>query len=155
MEVPTPAAIEAGPDSSASFPGQTEVQNPQAQFHQLLQVIGTPMLGMMMDPERETPGADFADWLMEWRGGGPQGRQFYETLTAQGPDMLMTLLKSYPPLWNQLMPIQEKLKIFIDQFFQHDEIRQAEMADEEPPEPAPRPRVRVIKTEPAQPGPAA
>ena len=149
-----PPQIEPGDETAAALPGQPSAPgNVMAQSHQVLQIIGPPMLGMMMDQERDTPGADFADWLMEWRGGGAQGRQFYETLKAQGPDMMLALMKSYPPLWSQLAPVQQKFEAFLDEFFRYDEIRQAELASEEEPELAkPVRRVKVMTPTQTQPG---
>jgi hypothetical protein len=127
------------------IPGQTQLdsKNPMAQYHRFLEGIRLPMLGMMNDEGRETPGADFADWLMEAQGGGPQGRQFYEGLKAQGPDAIKALFQSYPPLWNQLAQIEQKFEAFMEGFFNHDEIRQAELQLEEVEQPVVRPTRKV------------
>jgi hypothetical protein len=154
---PQLAALEEGEQPALQIPGQTQPEpgNPMAQYHRFLEGIRLPMLGMMNDESRETPGADFADWLMEAQGGGPQGRQFYEGLKAQGPDSIKALFQSYPPLWSQLAQIEQKFEAFMEGFFNHDEIRQAELAAEEnPPEPVrPTRKVKVMQA-PDQP-PAA
>ena len=155
MQPQLPAPENEGEQPPLQIPGQTQPDpaNPMAQYHRFLEGIRLPMLGMMNDEGRETPGADFADWLMEAQGGGPQGRQFYEGLKAQGPDAIKALFQSYPPLWNQLAQIEAKFDSFLEQFFQHDEIRQAELASEEEPEPVkPVRRVKVMTPTQAQPG---
>jgi hypothetical protein len=128
--------------------GQPDPNNPMAQYHRFLEGIRVPMLGMMNDETRETPGADFADWLMESQGGGPQGRQFYEGLKAQGPDSIKALFQSYPPLWSQLAQMEAKFDVFMEGFFSHDEIRQQEIEAEQQEQSVARP-VRKVRTMPA------
>lgn len=107
-----------------------------SRFHPFLQQVEKPLIDFLFDPQREHAGADFAEIIITIKG-----RPDYEQLKGAGPETILNLLKSYPPIWNQVQSlpasipgVPDKVAAFISDFMDYDSIREAEEtgADEPP-----------------------
>lgn len=63
----------------------------------------------------------FAGKLIDWKG-----RMAYDILKSQGKDVLVALLRSYPPIWDKVSQIQPTLSQFLDDFLNYDAISASE-----------------------------
>lgn len=116
------------------------VFNVYARFHPMLEELRRPMLEFFNEPDSEFPGAEFAENLIRYG----KGREFYEQLKSAGPDNLLGLLQSYPPIWGAMSLDIAKVQKFVTDFIQHDEILEQQQRENEQPEPEIVPR-RVVK----------
>lgn len=78
--------------------------------------------------QRDYPGADFADWLIDSQ---LDGRNAYDQLKAAGPDILTAQLQTYPPINEIITGMPDKFRTFVQQFLDRDAIRKQEEADED------------------------
>jgi hypothetical protein len=96
---------------------------------QYLQKITEPLVTQFLEPE--CSGYMFAEWVMT-RGTNvfnPAGRQDYEQLKGIGYEGIVTMLKSWPPIWNILGTAPaSKVEKFIREFLGYDEYTAAQEA---------------------------
>lgn len=129
-----PVSMEQAPDTQPQQqtpPQQPQPQQPQqvdnmnlnplAAYHQFLSEIHEPLINHLKDPELD--GVAFADWLVRSKSNG---KEVYEGLRTQGKDNIVTVIRSYGPLWTDLQPYRMLLDPFLDDFLAAPEI----MADE-------------------------
>lgn len=128
--------------------------NPLAAYHQFLSEIHEPLINHLKDPELD--GVAFADWLVRSKSNG---KEVYEGLRGQGKDNIVTVIRSYSPLWNDLQPYRMIFDPFLDDFLNApeimaDEMRQAAMEEavqdaaivpQQPQQPQPRPLTGNVK----------
>jgi hypothetical protein len=82
--------------------------------------------------ERDYPGADFADWLINSQ---LDGRNSYDQLKAAGPELIVAQLSQYPPIASVMVDqngaVTQKFAIFVQQFIERDDIRQRQRDEED------------------------
>jgi hypothetical protein len=67
--------------------------------------------------ENGDTGDVFADRLIGWKG-----RMAYDVLKELGGDTIVQLLRAYPPIWNVVGRVPQKLSKFLVEFLSYDEI---------------------------------
>lgn len=108
--------------------------------------VYTRMLGQIKDPllrslenaeagEEAHAGADFAYLLIQWNG-----RMGYDALRELGKDTIINLLRTYPPIWNEVVRVPQKFNVFLDGFMDADRIMKEDQ-DREDQELASAPQV--------------
>jgi hypothetical protein len=139
-----PASVPAGavPPGGAAQPGAAPEGQPQqpapqgdttmTQFHQFLGMIRRPLLQSFSDGES---GADFAARLIELTDAGmfgeqAQGRIVYDSVLQYGEQVVGTLIKTFPPIWDVVSKAPERWSQFLHEFFTADQIWAAEEAAE-------------------------
>jgi hypothetical protein len=115
----------AGPPQPYS-PGQTTGGGPTmentdmlTQYHQFLGMIQVPLLKSFQEGES---GDEFAEKLMLLGDNGVfgpnlQGRQVYDMVTSNGKPTIMSLIKTYPPIWTIVKLTPDKWEKFMTDFF--------------------------------------
>lgn len=86
-----------------------------AQFAPFLSSMAPAIIAHLSDKDKD--GVDFAQWLIDG-----YGRLTYEQIQAVGPDMLLGAMQSYAPLWQQIGGIEVRVKEFISDFMNYDEL---------------------------------
>jgi hypothetical protein len=125
-------------------------------FERLLMELKDPLLKAL---ENGDTGDVFADRLIGWKG-----RMAYDVLKELGGDTIVQLLRAYPPIWNVVGRVPQKLSKFLVEFLSYDEIvaRQEQEEDgqggqgevEEPaPVPVPVPVLKPVVMPAAPPTP--
>lgn len=146
----TPAVASAAnpvPEAAAALPapvGREEQQQPPKLSQEQLFILGQigPALVQHVTGDVELPGLSLAAWIEA--GYGPV---LAPSLAQLGPDSLLAIVQSHPPLWAQLQPFEPQLRAVLAEFCTWPAKRDAFMAgelpeqqDEEPSEPAKRSR---------------
>jgi hypothetical protein len=83
-------------------------------FERLLMELKDPLLKAL---ENGDTGDVFADRLIGWKG-----RMAYDVLKELGGDTIVQLLRAYPPIWNVVGRVPQKLSKFLVEFLSYDEI---------------------------------
>lgn len=138
--------IEDGAPALNQGAPQGTAVNPYIQF---LQSIHKPLVNAV---DQNLPGFVFAGNLVLSNGWG-----IYDQLHAAGKDQILTLLQSYPPVWQDVIKMP-RFNEFLDEFLDRDKVAQAaeefRIAQEAAREPAPPPPQKVsIKPKPRPAGP--
>lgn len=150
--VPGPVGVprqSGGPGPQAPPPNVRTQSQPQSQeeimrgYHMLLSQLEHPLLDSLNQGDT---GYDFAGKMIEW-----QGRMVYDALREQGKDVLITIIRTYPPIWNVVVTIPQRFDLYLDEFLSYDEwlANQPPEQDVLPPStpssPGPGPVRRVIR----------
>jgi len=103
------------------------------QYHQFLGMIQIPLLKSFQEGES---GDEFAEKLMLLGDNGVfgpelQGRQVYDMVTSNGKATIMSLIKTYPPIWNVVKLTAEKWEKFMTDFFNAETLIKARWEAEE------------------------
>jgi len=103
------------------------------QYHQFLGMIQIPLLKSFQEGES---GDEFAEKLMLLGDNGVfgpqlQGRQVYDMVTSNGKPTIMSLIKTYPPIWNVVKLTAEKWEKFMTDFFNAEALIKARWEAEE------------------------
>jgi hypothetical protein len=129
----------AGPPQ-AQFTGQPEQSRPTmegsdmlTQYHQFLAMIKIPLLKSFQEGES---GDEFAEKLMLLGDNGHfgenmQGRQVYDMVTSNGKATIMSLIKTYPPIWGIVKTTPDKWEKFMTDFFDAERLLKDKWEEEE------------------------
>jgi hypothetical protein len=97
----------------------TPEQQQFAPYHPFLaQIQGALVHHLQRD---DLGGFAFADWLINSNG---DGRLAYEQIKSVGPEVMMQLLKSYPPLWGRIGGAEQRVNAFVLAFLDYDNERE-------------------------------
>lgn len=101
--------------------------------HQFFGLVTTPLLRSFNAGES---GAEFASRLVDltdsgYFGDGASGTQVYDQVLEFSPQLLDSLIKTYPPIWNVVGKTPQKWQKFLSEFFNARQIWAAEAEDED------------------------
>lgn len=114
----TPDIASAGqqelpPPPTAPVAAQQVSQPPKdptlAAIHQYLAQLTEPLLTALNTGES---GADFAENMCRF-----MGQNAYDYLVEMGPDKLIQILSTYPPIWSKVQAIPGRFQQFLSEFF--------------------------------------
>lgn len=112
--------------AQSAGPTQQQTQEPTTmdRFRIFFQMIERPLLLSFNTGES---GADFAAKLIELTENGmfgsqTTGRQVYDSVLEYGKDVVDSMIKLYPPIWNVVSQTPQKWEKFLTEFFSADEI---------------------------------
>ena len=129
----------AGPPQP-QYAGQQEQSRPTmegsdmlSQYHQFLGMIKIPLLKSFQEGES---GDEFAEKLMLLGdnghfGEGMAGRQVYDMVTSNGKATIMSLIKTYPPIWGIVKTTPDKWEKFMTDFFDAERLLKEKWEEEE------------------------
>ena len=103
------------------------------QYHQFLGQIKIPLLKSFQEGES---GDEFAEKLMLLGDNGHFGeevigRQVYDMVTSNGKSTIMSLIKTYPPIWSVVKTTPDKWETFMADFFNAETLLKEKWEEEE------------------------
>lgn len=124
-EAPAPPPPPPPPPAAAATPA---LESPEQELLFFLRKIeGAVRKHLNEWDDRDYPGADFADWLIN---ADLDGRMNYDQLRGLGAKEIIERLGMYQPLAQVMQAIPERFGIFVTQFIDRDEIRKKQEQDD-------------------------
>lgn len=117
--MPMPPVVGAQPQQQPQDAGV----NPMNMILTFLHELEQPLLSAL---DRGDSGDMFAEALINFKGRMP-----YNFLKEQGKEVVMKLLRSYPPIWNKVQLSFSSFNTFLDEFLAYDEIVAKQQAEDD------------------------
>ena len=132
--------IQTPPGTAAEGQPQSELpkdQQAMQTIHMFLGILREPLLKSL---DNDETGDTFAGNLVALHGW-----TMYNYLHNMGPDSLVTILASYPPIWSVISRIPEKFQQYLSEFMAYGDMAKEQAGEEEaaqdPSQTAPKPEV--------------
>jgi hypothetical protein len=102
-------------DPAADTPAEPDPMTAAlAQYHPLLEAVRVPLVKHI---EQNLDGGAFAEWFVM---SMENGQMIYDQVREAGPEQLLQLFESYPPLWQSLrLAPRKKLTRFLNEFIDY------------------------------------
>ena len=136
---------------------QPQEADPMSMILNFLHELEQPLLKAL---DRGDSGDAFAESLINFKGRMP-----YNFLKEHGKEVVLSLLRSYPPIWSKVQLSFSSFNTFLDEFLDYDNIVAREQAEDDAGQSAAQPVIQIppvrkvrVKPEgviPVTPGPAA
>lgn len=115
------------PPPAPAAPAAPAIESPEQELRFFLRKIEGAIRKHLNEwDDRDFPGADFADWLIN---ADLDGRMNYDQVRGLGAAAIIEQLGTHPPLAQVMQAIPERFGVFVGQFIDRDEIRKKQEAD--------------------------